>query len=57
MKKERSVSPEARREPAEQQPARPYQPPELEQYGSLKDLTRTASTQTPGDAFGGSYAT
>lgn len=36
---------------------RAYQPPRLQEYGSLKDLTRTFSVLTPGDAFGGSYAT
>ena len=57
MKQERSVSPEARQEPAERRPGRRYKAPELEEYGSLKDLTRTLSTQSPGDGFGASYTT
>lgn len=57
MKPEPSVSPEPRREPVERQLARPYQTPELQEYGSLKELTRTLSSQTPGDTFGASYAT
>ena len=57
MKREQSVPQKARNQPSERQPGRPYQAPELQEYGSLKDLTRTLSTQTPGDGFGASYAT
>ncbi len=47
----------AQRPAGERRRNRAYQRPELQEYGSLKELTRTLSTQTPGDGFGASFAT
>lgn len=57
MTDKRPAPPAAQQEPTARRPARPYRPPELQEYGSLKELTRTLSTQTPGDGFGASFAT
>lgn len=56
MSQKQPAPPPTRRAEAEQRPGRPYRRPELQQYGSLKELTRTLSNITPGDIFGGSYA-
>ena len=57
MNRQRPTRPRKQDPTTEQPPVRPYQAPELQEYGSLKELTQTLSTQTPGDGFGGSYAT
>lgn len=57
MSGQRPVAPGKRPETAERRAVRPYRAPELQEYGSLKQLTRTLSTQTSGDGFGASYAT
>lgn len=57
MSGQRPAASNKRPETAEQRVVRPYRAPELQEYGSLKQLTRTLSTQTPGDGFGASYAT
>ena len=56
MSHERPVSAKTERPPTERRPSRLYQPPELQEYGSLKELTRTNSNLTAGDGFGGSFA-
>lgn len=56
MSQKRPASPKAKRVPARRRSGRRYQPPELQEYGSLKELTRTLSNLTPGDGFGASYA-
>ncbi len=55
MTDERPAPPEARRESDDGRGGRPYQPPELQVYGSLRELTRSLSTVTPGDTFGASF--
>ena len=57
MNRERQAPPIMQGETGKSIPVRPYQPPELEEYGSLKELTRTFSNLTPGDGLGGSFAT
>lgn len=57
MNRQRPTRPRKQDPTTEQPPVRPYQAPELQEYGSLKELTQTLSTQTPGDGFGGSFAT
>ena len=57
MKRQSSGTPRQRPSASEGQTTRPYRAPRLQEYGSLKELTRTLSTQTPGDGFGASFAT
>ena len=57
MNRKNSVPPGKRPGADEPRRGRPYEPPQLQEYGSLKELTRTFSVLTPGDGFGGSYAT
>ncbi len=57
MSDKRPEPTKAKRPSAESRRGHPYQPPELQEYGSLKELTRTLSTQVPGDGFGASFAT
>lgn len=57
MSRRPPVARKKRAETVERRAVRPYRAPELQEYGSLKELTRTLSTQTPGDGFGASFAT
>ena len=57
MNRQQPGSPEKRPAIEEPRPSRPYEAPVLQEYGSLKELTRTLSTQDPGDGFGASFAT
>jgi asparagine synthase (glutamine-hydrolysing) len=57
MSDKRPEAPKAPEPSAESRRGNPYHPPELQEYGSLKELTRTLSTQVPGDGFGASFAT
>jgi hypothetical protein len=55
MSKPRIISPSTRPGPTDQRRKQLYQPPRLEEYGSIKDLTQSNSNRTPGDPFGGSF--
>ena len=57
MNRQQPETPDQRPATEERRPIRPYEAPELQEYGSLKELTRTLSTQDPGDGFGASFAT
>lgn len=57
MKRQSPVTPRERPRAGERPGPRPYRAPRLHEYGSLKELTRTLSTQSPGDGFGASFAT
>lgn len=55
MSSKRPNVPESRSEAEEERALRPYRPPELEEYGSLRELTRNLSFDLPGDILGTSF--
>ncbi len=55
MSSKRREVPEERRRSRDEPPGRPYRRPELQEYGSLKQLTRTLSFDLPGDILATSF--